>query len=234
MLLIAPFIIQSVLPLLSAIFALLVPVLSQAIKFALIRIPKIPSYLALLKVIYSDMDSSVKDRQIITTGVLLIGSITTFMAYSLIPFTGVPLIGAVTSSIAAVIAIVVALVVLDIVFAMNQGYYRKQLEKQGFTGLDDIDADIKSLQNIFGKSSWQKVKSIIDNASHKFCEEGSRYGIDMEAKSYKKYIDDRLDILNIYIGKNSVTKYQDVNTSLLMQNDYQDWTKDASIRLSRS
>ena len=120
--LIAPFIIQSVLPLLSTVFALLVPVLGEAIKFTLTRIPKIPSYLLLLKVLYSDMDSSSKDRKILTTSILVIGSITTFMAYSLIPFTGVPLIGAVTSSIAAVIAVVVALIVLDMMFAMNQGY----------------------------------------------------------------------------------------------------------------
>jgi hypothetical protein len=200
--LIAPFIIQSVLPLLSTIFALLVPVLGEAIKFALIRIPKIPSYLQLLKVLYSDMDSSSKDRKILTTGVLVIGSITTFMAYSLIPFTGVPLIGAVTSSIAAVIAIVVALVVLDMMFAMNQGYYRKQLEKQGFAGLDGIEADIKGLQNIFGKSLWQQVKSTINNASQTICEEGSKYGMNAEDRAYKNYIDDRLDVLSIYIGKN--------------------------------
>ncbi|MCY7334773.1 MAG: TerB family tellurite resistance protein [Chamaesiphon sp.] len=227
--LIAPFIIQSVLPLLSTIFALLVPVLGEAIKFALTRIPKIPSYLLLLKVLYSDMDSSSKDRKILTTGILVIGSITTFMAYSLIPFTGVPLIGAVTSSIAAVIAIVVALVVLDMMFAMNQGYYRKQLEKQGFARLDDIEADIKGLQNIFGKSLWQQIKSTIKDSSQKIFEESSKYGIDVEDKNYKNYIDDRLDILNIYISRNSVAKHQDINTSLLMQNDGQDWTKDASI-----
>jgi hypothetical protein len=227
--LIAPFIIQSVLPLLSAIFALLIPILSEAIKFALIRVPKIPSYLALLKVLYSDMDSSVKDRKIITTGILVIGSITTFMAYSLIPFTGVPLIGTVTSSIAAVIAIVVALAVLDMIFAINQGYYLKQLKKQGFAGLDDIEADIKGLQNIFGKSLWQQVKSIMKDATQKISEDGSNHGINVEDRVYKNYVDDRLEILNIYIGTKSVTKYQDVNTSLLLQNDGQDWTKDASI-----
>lgn len=227
--LIAPFIIQSVLPLLSTVFALLVPVLGEAIKFTLTRIPKIPSYLLLLKVLYSDMDSSSKDRKILTTSILVIGSITTFMAYSLIPFTGVPLIGAVTSSIAAVIAVVVALIVLDMMFAMNQGYYRKQLEKQGFTGLDDIEADIKGLQNVFGNSLWQQIKSTIKDSSQKIFEESNKHGIDVEDKNYKNYIDSRLDALNIYIGKNSVAKYQDINRSLLLQNDGQDWTKDVSI-----
>jgi hypothetical protein len=63
--LIAPFVIQAVLPLLSTIFALLVPVLGEVIKFALTRVPKIPLYLRLLKVLYSDIDSSAKDRQIL-------------------------------------------------------------------------------------------------------------------------------------------------------------------------
>jgi uncharacterized tellurite resistance protein B-like protein len=225
--LIAPFVIQAVLPLLSTIFALLVPVLGEVIKFALTRVPKIPLYLRLLKVLYSDIDSSAKDRQILTTGVLVIGSITTFMAYSLIPLTGVPLIGAVTSSIAAAIAIVVALAVLDTIFTMNQGYYRKQLEKQGFLGLDDVEADINGLQSIFGKS-WQKVKSAISDISPKISEEGSKQGIDVDSRSYQDYIKDQLDKLNIYIGKNSVTKYQDINTELLSQNNGQDWTKDIS------
>ena len=104
--------------------------------------------------------------------------------------------------------------------------YRKQLEKQGFTGLDDIEADIKGLQNVFGNSLWQQIKSTIKDSSQKIFEESNKHGIDVEDKNY---IDSRLDALNIYIGKNSVAKYQDINRSLLLQNDGQDWTQDVSI-----
>jgi tellurite resistance protein len=224
-----PFIVvtQFVLPLLGTIFAFLAPVLGEAIKFAVIRVPKIPLYLRLLKALYSDVDSSSKERKILTTGILVIGSITTFMAYSLIPFTGVPLIGAITSSIAAAIASVVALAVLDTIFTMNQGYYLKQLEEQGFPGLKDIEADIKGFQNIFGKS-WQEIKSVINDSSQKISEESNKYGVNFDSQSYQNYIKDRLEGLNIYIGKNQVTKYQDINTDLLSQNNGQDWTRDAS------
>ncbi|XWK86569.1 MAG: hypothetical protein U7127_20480 [Phormidium sp.] len=85
------FVIQAVLPALSAIFALLLPVLGAVLTFTVTRIPKIPSYIMLLKILYSDIDSSAKERKILTAGLLVIGSILTFMAYSLIPFTGLPL-----------------------------------------------------------------------------------------------------------------------------------------------
>jgi uncharacterized membrane protein len=87
---IVPFVLQAVVPVLTSIFALLVPVLAAVINFSFTRIPKIPSYIRLIKILYSDIDSSAKERKIITGGLLVIGSILTFMAYSLIPWTGVP------------------------------------------------------------------------------------------------------------------------------------------------
>ncbi|MBD2603582.1 hypothetical protein H6G81_03320 [Scytonema hofmannii FACHB-248] len=65
---ILPFVIQAVLPVLTTIFALLVPVLAAVINFTLTRIPKIPSYIRLIKILYSDIDSSAKERKIINAG----------------------------------------------------------------------------------------------------------------------------------------------------------------------
>jgi tellurite resistance protein len=220
------FVIQAVLPVLSAIFALCLPVLFAVINFALIRLPKIPSYIRLLKILYSDIDSSAKERKIITGGVLVIGSILTFMAYSVIPWTGIPLIGAVTSPLAGAIALVVALAILDMIFAMNKGYYLKRLKEEGFAGLNDIETDIKELKDIFGKS-WEKVKSTINGASQKIYEEGCKQGINFNDKSYQSYIDYKLEGLNIYVSKNSVAEYQTINADLLKQNKGEDWTKDA-------
>lgn len=80
---IVAFVLQAVLPVLTSIFALLLPVLAAVINFALTRLPKIPSYIRLIKILYSDIDSSAKERKIITGGLLVIGSILTFMAYPL-------------------------------------------------------------------------------------------------------------------------------------------------------
>lgn len=223
---VVPFVIQAVLPVLTTIFTLLVPFLAIVINFTLTRIPKIPSYIRLIKILYSDIDSSAKERKIITGGLLVIGSILTFMAYSLIPWTGVPLLGAVTSPIAGAIAIVVALAVLDTIFAMNEGYYRKRLEREGFAGIDDIEADIRGLKDIFGKS-WQQVKSTINDASNKIYEEGSKRGINFNDKSYQKYVNHQLEGLNVYVGKSSFAEYQGINADLLKQNNGKDWTKDA-------
>lgn len=220
------FVIQFVLPIISTIFTLLVPVLAAVMNFTLTRIPKIPSYIRLMKILYSDIDSSAKERQIITGGLLVIGSILTFMAYSLIPFTGVPLIGAVTSPIAGAIALVVALVSLDTIFAMNEGYYLKQLQKKGFAGINEIEADIKSLKDIFGKS-WQKLTNTITEATQKVYEQGNKTGINFSDKSFHNYLDHELEGLNIYVSKASATEYQSLSSDLLKQNQKEDWTKDA-------
>lgn len=223
--LIAPLVIQAVLPLLSAIFALLLPVLGAVLTFTVTRIPKIPSYIMLLKVLYSDIDSSAKERKTLTAGLLVIGSILTFMAYSLIPFTGVPLIGAITSPIAGAIAIVVALVILDTIFAMNQGYYLQKLQREGFAGLNDIEADVKSLKDIFGKS-WVKVTNTINDATQKIYEEGSKQGINFNDKPFQTYLNHELDGLKLYVNKSSVAEYQSVSGDLLKKNNGNDWTKD--------
>ncbi|MBD2198510.1 MULTISPECIES: tellurite resistance TerB family protein [Calothrix] len=221
-----PFVIQAVLPALSTIFALLVPVLAAVINFTLTRIPKIPSYIRLIKILYCDINSSAKERKIITGGLLVIGSILTFMAYSLIPWTGVPLIGAVTSPIAAAIALVVALVVLDTIFEINKGYYLERLKKENFAGLDEIEADIRNLKRIFG-SSWQKVVTTINDASHKIYEEGSKSGISFSDQGYQNYLDHELEGLNVYVAKSSIENYQNLNADLLKQNNSDSWLKDA-------
>lgn len=223
---IIPFIIQTVLPVLSTIFTLLAPVLAAVLNFTLTRIPRIPLYLHLLNILYSDMNLSAKERKIITGGFLVIGSILTFMAYSLVPWTGLPLIGAVMSPIAATIAIVVVLTVLEIIFTINKGYYLQKLKRQGFAQIDDIEADINDLKNIFG-NSWQKVQKTIYDANNKIYEEGSKRGINFNDKSYQSYLEHQLDGLNIYFSKTSVTEYQNINAALLKQNKGNDWTKDA-------
>lgn len=81
---ILPFVIQTVLPVLTIIFTLLVPVLAAVINFTLTGIPKIPSYIRLLKILYSDMDSSVKERKIINAGLLVIAAIISTLAIALL------------------------------------------------------------------------------------------------------------------------------------------------------
>ncbi|MGB3206331.1 MAG: TerB family tellurite resistance protein [Crinalium sp.] len=222
---IMPFVIQAVLPVITTIFSILLPVLATLINFTLTRIPKIPSYIRLIKILYSDMDSSAKERKIITGGLLVIGSILTFMAYSLVPWTGVPLIGAITSPIAGAIAIVVALVVLDTIFYMNQGYYLQKLKKEGFAGLNEIEADIKNLKQILG-NSWNKVVTTINTATEKIYDDGSNRGIDFSDKPFREYLDNQIEGLNIYVRKTSLTEYQNLNADLLKQNNSDSWIKD--------
>jgi hypothetical protein len=137
-----------------------------------------------------------------------------------------PLIGAVTSPIAGAIALVVALAVLDTIFTMNKGYYLQQLRKEGFAGLDDLEADIKNLKDIFGKS-WQKVAATINESTQKIYEEGSKKGVNFQDKSFHDYLNHELEGLKVYVGQASVTEYQGLSPALLNQTKDTDWTKDA-------
>lgn len=219
------FVIQTVVPAISTIFMLLIPMLPAVLQFTLIRISKIPSYIRLLQILYSDIDTSAKPRQIVTGGMLVISSIVTFMAYSLIPWTGVPLIGAITSPIAGAIALVVAMALLDVIFDLNKDYLER-LHRKGFAGVNDIQIDIEAFKAIFGKS-WDKIKSTIKDASQKIYEEGCKYGINFTDESYKSYIDYELEGVKIYIGKTSVADYQTISSNLLKEHNGEDWTKDA-------
>ncbi|MFB2839503.1 TerB family tellurite resistance protein [Floridanema evergladense] len=220
-----PFVIpiQFIFTVLATIFGLLVPILTEVIKFTVTRIPKIPTYIRLLKILYSDTDPSSKERKILTAGLLVIGSILTFMAYGVVPLTAVPLIGAITSPIAAALTFAVALGVLDIIFAMNKDYYLQKLKRAGFS-VEDITADIKSLKGIFGKS-WEKVTTTINEATQKIFEEGSKKHINFNDKSFEKNLEYELEGLTIYLNKRAVTDYENVSADLLNQSD--DWTKEA-------
>ena len=223
---ILPFILQTVLPVLSTIFALLVPVLSAVLNFTITRIPKIPSYIRLILILYSDIDSSAKERKILMGGLLVISSILTFMAYSLIPFTGIPLIGAITTPIAASLSIVVALSLLDIIFSLNKGYYINKLQERNFAGISDIETDIKDLKAVFGKS-WQKLTDTINNASQKIYEKGNKQGINFNDKSFQGYVNHELEGLKLYFNNKSVTYSLDTTADLLKDNNSDDWTKEA-------
>ncbi|MTJ54665.1 TerB family tellurite resistance protein [Anabaena sp. UHCC 0253] len=223
---ILPFILQTVLPVLSTIFALLVPVLSAVLSFTITRIPKIPSYIRLILILYSDIDSSAKERKMLNGGLLVISSILTFMAYNLIPWTGIPLIGAITTPIAASLSIVVTLVLLDGVFNLNKGYYIHKLQERNFAGISDIETDINDLKTIFGKS-WQKLTDTINNASQKIYEEGNKQGINFNDKSFQGYVNHELEGLKLYFNNKSVTYSLDPTVDLLKDNNSDDWTKEA-------
>lgn len=132
--------------------SVIVPVASQLLKFTLPRLVRIPLYLRLLLTIYQDTEINAEARKYLTTVLLVLGSILTFVTYSYIPFTGLPIISSFTTPVAGMIALVVSLVALDFILATNHDYLKGKYPDE-FIG---VDKDIDQLKSIFGKN-WEKI-----------------------------------------------------------------------------
>lgn len=106
------------LPAVTALFASLIPIifasLGGLLSFAVPRAAQLPRYIRLLVLLYQDSTPESQTRKYTTSALLILGGILTFMAHSFVPFTSVPLIGAVTAPVALLVASVVILATLDL------------------------------------------------------------------------------------------------------------------------
>jgi hypothetical protein len=66
--------------------AVIVPVAGLLLQFTLPRLARIPLYIRLLLTIYQDTNLDAEARKYLTSAMLILGSILTFMTYSYVPF----------------------------------------------------------------------------------------------------------------------------------------------------
>ncbi len=132
--------------------SVIVPIAGKLLKFTLGRLPRIPVYLRLLWSIYSDAEPSSEARKYLTSVLLILGSILSFMTYCYVPLTGAFLIGPLMTPIAAMIAIVVSLVALDSIFALNHDYLCQKYPGE----FDAVSEDIQVFKETIGSKNWRK------------------------------------------------------------------------------
>lgn len=215
-------IIQFVVPVLSTLFALLVPALVAIAQFAFVRLPKIPAYFRLLLILYSDSDPASQERKILNGGFLMLATILTFMSYSLIPWTGMPLIGATMGTIALVFAVVIALTLMDIIFEFNKEYFLKKTQ-----GKDEyIRKDIEDMKQVLDKfTSWNKIREFIRQSSEKINTKGNQNGINFDSEFFRKYIGNSLEALELYIVPRAGEYKDQKSLQLVGINDESKWLK---------
>jgi hypothetical protein len=143
--------VMQVVPGLTQLFtSVILPVADKLLRFTIPRIGKLPLYFRLLWTIYSDYESNSEARKYLTSVLVLLGSILTFMTWSYIPLTGVPIIGIFTTPIAGMIALVVSLVALEFIFKLNQEYFANKYPQEFAL----VQSDIDELSRLLGKS-WE-------------------------------------------------------------------------------
>lgn len=207
------FVTTVIVPALGTIFALIAPVAGALFAFTLSNLAKIPRYIKLLRLLYEETEPDSQARKFLTLGLLLLGGILTFMVYSFIPGTALPIIGSVITPIAMMLALVVSLATLDLVFNANEGYY---LEKSSqLEEVDDLMGDIARLSEIFGKS-WKKLLNLFDEVLPKLEQAISKNP--EEFQDISNYLNRQLNGLLQYIGAQEI---QPITTSELQRNQLQ-------------
>lgn len=154
--LILTFITTNIIPALATIFALMLPVVSALLSFTLSSLVKFPRYIKFLRLLYEDTAAESQARKILTLGFLCLGGILSFMTYSVIPGTALPIIGMVMTPVAAMLGFVVIFATFDLVFSSNEGYYLTRLRQNQDEEISDLINDLQKISEIFGKS-WHKV-----------------------------------------------------------------------------
>ncbi len=195
------------LPAVTSLFASVIPIifasLGGLLGFALPRSAQIPHYIKALIILYQDAAPESQTRKYVTSALLILGSILTFMAHSFVPFTGVPIIGAVTTPIALLISLVVILTTLDLITQLNEPYL-ENLKAIYANDMQSMQDDILTIQVQLGPK-WaeitQKIQNIFNNLAPKISEKGEDI-----AKEINKYFSKQIHELVLYLNPKTSAK----------------------------
>jgi O-acetyl-ADP-ribose deacetylase (regulator of RNase III)/uncharacterized tellurite resistance protein B-like protein len=149
----ATFVAAEILPGLGKLLFLVIsPAIRNLLKFTVYRLFEIPVYLRLLWGIYQNSAGNSESRKYVTSVLLVLGSILTFVTYSWIPMTGIPILGELVTPVAGAIAIIVSLVALDSLQFDNHSYFSQEYPQE----YQRLQFDIEELARIYGQD-WDKI-----------------------------------------------------------------------------
>lgn len=187
----------------AAIIPIVFPLLGSLLGFALSRAAQLPNYIRFLVLLYQDSEPSSQTRKYVTSALLVLGGILSFMAHSLVPFTAVPFLSAVTAPIALLFALIVVLVTLDIVVNLNEPYVAnlKGVYSDDFQQVqDDILAGKVQLGPKWAELT-QKTKELLDELWPKIQEQGEDF-----SKEINKYFSKEITDLILYLNNEDSSK----------------------------
>lgn len=195
------------LPAVASLFAAMVPIiltsLGSLLGFALSRSSQLPRYIRILILLYQDSEPNSQTRKYVTSALLVLGGVLSFMAHSFVPFTGTPILGTVTAPVALLFALVVVLVTLDIVTNLNEPYIAnlKSIYSNDFQQVQDDILTSKAQLGPKWVELTQKTKKILDEISPKIQEQGENL-----AKEINKYFSKEITELVLYLNNEDSSK----------------------------
>lgn len=182
----------------SAIMPILMASLVSLLGFAIPRAAQLPKYIRLLFLLYQDSKPDSQTRKYTTGALLILGSLLTFMAHSFIPFTGIPVIGAVTTPIAVLVASVILLATLDLVTKLNEPYLAdlQTIYTDDFRDMQDDLLTLKVMPGLSWNEITKKLQKIFDDLERRMAELGKEI-----SKEINKYFSNQLDDLLLYLDQ---------------------------------
>lgn len=228
------FLFTVVFPVVGSVFSVLTPLIIESfgglIQFSLSRVGKIPLYIQILTRIYNDSEPNSQIKKYVTTGLLILGGILSFMANSFVPFTAVPLIGIATAPIAILFSLVVILLTMDLIVGIDQNFFTKMETVYGKEVLE-MEQDISTLKTKMGPK-WNKIRSEIktlfdkiapqiDELQQKLQEKGLDLAIEID-----KFFKNELSDLVVYLSEEESSHVElKLNDIEKIKESLDPWTK---------
>ena len=192
------------------IFSLWATTIINLIPICLSRAKNIPQHIQILKSIYNDMDPDSQYKKYLSTALLLLASLLSFMAYSFIPFTGAPFIHVVTVPIAIMLSFLVFCFTFEMLLpAFASGSINvEKLHREFGPGLDKLKDDYLTIKSKIGPS-WDKLyakfmKLIEDNSKQiAEWEKKCKMSTAQFCEEIEIYITPPLQDLTVYVSQNS-------------------------------
>jgi hypothetical protein len=192
----------------TSLFASIIPILLVSLggllRFAIPRAVELPRYVKVLVLLYQDSKPDSQTRKYTTGALLILGSLLTFMAHSFVPFTGVPIIGAVTTPIALLFASVVLLATLDLVAKLNEPYLSNLQTIYTADEFRNMNDDLLTLKSMLGPS-WieltKKIQKVFDDLAPRITELGKEISVEIN-----NYFGTQLSELFVYLDCENSSK----------------------------
>jgi uncharacterized tellurite resistance protein B-like protein len=204
------------------IFTASISVLILLIPLCVSRAKNIPSHLSVIYELFKNTDPLSKNKKTLALVLILIAGIIPFLTFSLIPFTGIPIVGIFTSALAIIISFILICLAFEYVIdpMLKDGTIANNEKIQ--SDLDRLKDDYLAVKNQIGPK-WNelsdKFKKFMDDhiAIINEFEDRFKLGTDEACDRIVEMIAPSIKDFKLYIKKNHTIEISDDQLAIIME-----------------
>ena len=200
-------IVPMVVSLAAMVFTTLIAVFATLLPVCIARAKNIPTHINTLVTVFRNVDPSSQHKKILALILTLLSGIIPFITFALIPFTGVPIVGIFSSSLAILLSFILVCLAFEIVIdpLLSSGTIAR---KDFGPELGKMQDDYLAVKNKVGPH-WVKVskkfKKFLDDNVQKIddIENRLKIGTKEACEKIEDYITPSINELKVYISSNA-------------------------------